>query len=142
PGAPRQRNRGSLRTPQVSVHFIMSQQPFIINVGICGLGTVGQGVWKHIGHAADTLERRLGTRLVLHRASVRDLKKKRTVRVPARQLITDSMAVAIDPAIQIMCELIGGTTVAREVTLAVLRIGKTVVSANKALFSEHGLDIF
>lgn len=120
----------------------MSQQPFVINVGICGLGTVGQGVWKHIGHAADTLERRLGTRLVLHRASVRDLKKKRSVRVPARQLTTDPMAVATDPAIQIVCELIGGTTVAREVTLAALRLGKTVVSANKALLSEHGPEIF
>jgi homoserine dehydrogenase len=117
-------------------------EPSVINVGICGFGTVGQGVGKHLDRAAAALESRLGVRLVLHRASVRDLKKKRAVRLPARQLTTDPLAVATDPSIQIVCELIGGTSTAREVTLAALRLGKTVVSANKALLSEHGPEIF
>jgi homoserine dehydrogenase len=114
----------------------------VINIGICGLGTVGQGVWKHLGRAAATLEPRLGAKLVLHRASVRDPKKKRAVRLSARQLTTDPLSIATDPAIHIVCELIGGTTTAREVTLAALRLGKTVVSANKALLCEHGPEIF
>ena len=85
----------------------------VINIGICGLGTVGQGVAKHLGRASATLEARLGARLVLHRASVRDLKKKRGVRLPARQLTTDPLSVATDPNVHIVCELMGGTSIAR-----------------------------
>jgi homoserine dehydrogenase len=114
----------------------------VINIGICGLGTVGQGVWKHIDRARPELEARLGAKLVLARASVRDLDKKRAVRLKADQLTTDPLSIATDPAIQIVCELIGGTGVARKVTLEALRRGKTVVSANKALLCAHGPEIF
>jgi homoserine dehydrogenase len=113
----------------------------VINIGICGLGTVGQGVWKHVEGARAALESRLGVKLRLHRASVRDLRKKRSVRVPANRLTTDPLAVATDPDVHLVCELIGGTTIAREVTLAALRLGKTVVSANKALLCAHGPEI-
>lgn len=114
----------------------------VINIGICGLGTVGQGVWKHIERARPELEARLGAQLVLARASVRDLEKKRAVRLKASQLTTDPLAIATDPDIQIVCELIGGTTVAKHVTLAALKLGKTVVSANKALLCAHGPELF
>jgi homoserine dehydrogenase len=113
-----------------------------INIGICGLGTVGQGVWKHIEANRPALESRLGVRLHLARASVRDLKKKRAVRLKPAQLTLDPLAIATDPAIHIVCELIGGTTLAREVTLAALKSGKTVVSANKALLCKHGPELF
>ncbi len=119
----------------------MSQLP-VINIGICGLGTVGQGVWKHLARSRAALESRLGVRLNLHRASVRDLRKARTVRVTAAKLTTDPLAVATDPTVHIVCELIGGTTLARQVTLAALRAGKVVVSANKALLCAHGPEIF
>ena len=114
----------------------------VINIGICGLGTVGQGVWKHLERSRAALESRLGVKLNLHRASVRDLRKKRQVKVPAAKLTTDSLSIATDPSIHLVCELIGGTTLAREVTLAALRHGKTVVSANKALLCAHGPEIF
>lgn len=114
----------------------------VVNIGICGLGTVGQGVWKHVTRSRAKLEARLGAKLRLTRASVRDLTKKRQVRVGASRLTTDPMEVATDPKIQIVCELIGGTTVAKAVTLAALRMGKTVVSANKALVCDHGPEIF
>ena len=119
----------------------MSDLP-IVNIGICGLGTVGQGVWKHLTRSRATLEARLGARLRLKKASVRSLTKKRGVRVAPTKLTTDPMAVATDPSIQIVCELIGGTTVAKDVTIAALRLGKTVVSANKALVCGHGPEIF
>ncbi len=114
----------------------------VINIGICGLGTVGQGVWKHIERSRADLESRLGAKLVLARASVRDLKKKRAVKLPASKLTTDPLSIATDPDIQIVCELIGGTTLAKEITLAALRAGKTVVSANKALICDHGPEVF
>lgn len=116
--------------------------PATVNIGICGLGTVGQGVWKHIESNRAALESRLGAKLVLARASVRDLSKKRSVKVPAAKLTTDPLSIATDPSIHVVCELIGGTKLAREVTLAALRAGKTVVSANKALLCEHGPELF
>jgi homoserine dehydrogenase len=111
------------------------------NIGLCGFGTVGQGVWKHLTSHRAELEARLGARLNLARASVRDLKKKRAVKVPARVLTDDPLSIANDPSIHIVCELMGGTTLARQVTLAALRRGAVVVSANKALICEHGPEI-
>ncbi len=113
-----------------------------INIGICGLGTVGQGVWKHIEANRPALESRIGVTLNLARASVRDLKKKRSVRVAASKLTLDPLSIATDPSIHVVCELIGGTTLAREVTLAALKAGKTVVSANKALLCKYGPELF
>ena len=117
-------------------------KPAVINIGLCGLGTVGQGVWKHIERSLPELKARFGVKLELHRAAVRDIKKPRAIDIPASKLTTDALSVATDPAIHIVCELIGGTTLAREVTLAALKAGKIVVSANKALVCEHGVEIF
>ncbi len=114
----------------------------VINIGICGLGTVGQGVWKHLSANRTQLGSRLGLKLVLHSASVRDVRKRRAVRVPAARLTTDPLTIARDPNVHIVCELIGGTGIARTVTLEALRRGKTVISANKALLSSHGPEIF
>ncbi len=112
-----------------------------VNIGLCGLGTVGQGVWKHISANRDDLEARVGVKLNIARVAVRDVRKKRGVKVPARLITDDPLAIANDPSIQIVCELMGGTGLARQVTLAALRSGKIVVSANKALICDHGAEI-
>ena len=112
-----------------------------VNIGLCGLGTVGQGVWKHISANRAELEARVGVKLNLACAAVRNRRKVRAVKIPAAKLTTDPMAIATDPTIQIVCELMGGTGLARQVTLAALRRGKIVVSANKALICEHGAEI-
>jgi Homoserine dehydrogenase len=117
-------------------------KPRTIKIGLCGLGTVGQGVWQHLERARTDLEARLGVTLELARAAVRDLKRARDVAVPADKLTDDALSIARDPSIQIVCELIGGTTLAREVTMAALERGAVVVSANKALLSEHGAELF
>ncbi|HVS52278.1 MAG TPA: homoserine dehydrogenase [Opitutaceae bacterium] len=112
-----------------------------INIGLCGLGTVGQGVWKHLlAHRAE-LEARVGVKFNLARAAVRDPGKARAVKIPASKLTADPLSIARDPSIQIVCELIGGTKLAREITLTALRRGAVVVSANKALICEHGAEI-
>ncbi len=118
----------------------MSDVP-TINIGLCGFGTVGQGVWKHLTANRAELEARVGVKLNLARVAVRDARKRRTVKIPRRCLTEDPLAIATDPSIQIVCELMGGTTLARRVTLAALRQGKIVVSANKALICEHGPEI-
>ncbi len=119
----------------------MSRPP-LIKVGFCGLGTVGQGVWKHLSATRAQLEARLGARIELGRVAVRDPAKPRGVEIPADRLTTDARGIATDPDVAIVCELIGGTTLAREVTLAALAHGKIVVTANKALLCEHGAEIF
>lgn len=114
----------------------------VINIGLCGFGTVGQGVWKHLAQSRADLESRLGVSLRIHAVAVRDVQRQRAIKVPAKMLTSDPLAVATDPQIQIVCELMGGTTLARRVTLAALRAGKIVVSANKALICAHGAEIF
>jgi homoserine dehydrogenase len=112
-----------------------------LNIGLCGLGTVGQGVWKHFGRFRSDLEARLGARVAIARVAVKDLRKARGVKVPASRLTDDPLSVARDPSIDIVCELMGGTGLAREVTLEALKRGKIVVSANKALICAHGAEI-
>ncbi len=116
--------------------------PRTIGIGILGLGTVGQGVWKHLTDKKIELESRLGVKLDLRRAAVRDLKKKRAIKIPPSKLTKNPHEVIDDPAVHVVCELIGGTTTARELTLRALRAGKVVVSANKALLCEYGPEIF
>jgi homoserine dehydrogenase len=116
--------------------------PKIIKIGLCGFGTVGQGVWQHLERARPDLEARLGVKLDLARAAVRDLKRTRDIVIPADKITGDALSIANDPSIAIVCELIGGTTLAREVTLAALKRGAVVVSANKALLCAHGAELF
>ncbi|MGJ3243640.1 MAG: homoserine dehydrogenase [Opitutales bacterium] len=113
-----------------------------LRIALLGLGTVGQGVWKHIRNNRKALEARLGAGLELYAAGVRDLKKKRRVSIPASRMTTDLDGLAEDPRVDIFCELMGGTGRARELTLKALRNGKIVVSANKALICEHGAELF
>jgi homoserine dehydrogenase len=114
----------------------------IIGIGIAGLGTVGQGVWKHLSERQGNLERRMGVRYRLVRAAVRSLEKERLVQLEADQLTTDPLALAEDPEIDILCELMGGVEEALEVTRRALESGKTVVTANKALLCHYGDELF
>lgn len=113
-----------------------------IRIGLCGLGTVGQGVWKHLTANRAALKGRLGVRIELAKAAVRDRSKARSVKVPARCLVDDPMSIARDPSIDIVCELMGGTGIAKQVTLEALSRRKVVVSANKALLCESGEAVF
>jgi len=113
-----------------------------IRIGLCGFGVVGQGVVKHLQARAEELTSRLGVTLDIAMVAVRDTKKKREVAVADSKITADPLAVATDPSIQIVIELMGGTTLAREIVLAALSRGKIVVTANKALLSEHGPEVF
>lgn len=116
--------------------------PLKIGLGIIGFGTVGQGVWKHLSATKKQMEVRMGVKIELIGVCVRDPNKKRDVQIPRTQIHTDPNAIVDDPRVNIVCELMGGTTTAREVTLRALHLGKVVISANKALICEHGAEIF
>ncbi|MEZ5276466.1 MAG: homoserine dehydrogenase [Opitutaceae bacterium] len=113
-----------------------------IRIGLCGFGVVGQGVWKHLHARRRELDQRLGASMQIVRIAVRNPKKDRGIPLPEEMVTRDPMSIATDPEIPIVCELMGGTGIAREITEAALRAGKIVVTANKALLSEHGPQVF
>ena len=114
----------------------------LIRIGLLGFGTVGQGVWKHIMSNRQALELRLGVRLELVRAAVQNPNKKRAIRIPKSKLTDNPLRIVDDPNIDIVCELMGGTSDAKALTLKAFKRGKTVVTANKALICEHGATLF
>jgi homoserine dehydrogenase len=116
--------------------------PLKIGLGIIGFGTVGQGVWKHLAATKKNMEVRMNVKIELIGVCVRDPNKTRAVKIPRTQIHTAPNDIVDDPRVNIVCELMGGTTLAREVTLRALRMGKVVISANKALICEHGAEIF
>lgn len=113
-----------------------------IKVGLLGLGVVGGGTWKVLARNAGEISRRAGRSIEVTRVAVRDLTKARTLLGQAVELGTDPFAVVRDPKIDIVVELIGGDTLARELVLEAIAHGKHVVTANKALLAKHGTEIF
>src|SRR4051794_35313048 len=106
-----------------------------VRLGIIGGGTVGGGVVQALQRNGPLMASRLGVELQIARVVVRDLGKARPVKIPTKLLTTDWQSVVADPQINLIAELIGGTTTARSVVLAALKQGKPVVTANKALLS-------
>ena len=114
----------------------------VYRIGFIGMGTVGQGVWKHLQNDQERMQSRFGATYELAKACVRDISKKRDIVISSEQMTEDPYDVVNDPSIDIVCELMGGTGKALELTLAALKQGKAVVSANKAVISKYGAEIF
>jgi homoserine dehydrogenase len=113
-----------------------------VNLGMIGGGTVGGGVFQAWQRNRSLLTSRLGVGINLLKIAVKAFDEPRKVEIPERLLTTDWRAVVEDPRVQLVAELAGGTTVARDMILASLRLGKPVVTANKALLSAHGEELF
>ena len=111
-----------------------------VKVGIAGLGTVGSGTVNVLKRNARDIARRVGRPIeITHIGARRDNPACETDGI---RLSRDIFAVASDPDIDILVELIGGTDTARELVLTAIRNGKHIVTANKALIAEHGNEIF
>ena len=113
-----------------------------VNLGIVGGGTVGGGVYQGVQRNGALMASRLGVQLRVTRVAVRNLQKRRPVKVPTSKLTTNWREVVDDPKVDVVIELMGGTKLARQVTLRAFKLGKPVVTANKALISEHGEELF
>jgi len=114
-----------------------------IGVALLGLGNVGGGVVKLLEENAVAIAARLGTRLEIRAMVVRDPDKaKRVVDVDPALLTTDINLAILRDDVDIVCELIGGTTLAKQAVLTAIGAGKHVVTANKALLAEHGSELF
>ncbi|MBL1278549.1 MAG: homoserine dehydrogenase [Ectothiorhodospiraceae bacterium] len=113
-----------------------------VKVGLLGMGTVGGGTVNVLTRNAEEIARRAGRGIVVTHAAARDINKPRICDTTNITLTTTPQDVVNDPDVQIVIELIGGDTLARELVMAAIANGKHVVTANKALIAKHGNEIF
>ena len=112
-----------------------------IKVGLLGLGTVGGGTLTVLRRNATEIARRAGREIVVVKAAVRDLEKARAL-ANALPLTLDPFEIVDDPDIDIVVELIGGLSPAKELVMQAIANGKHIVTANKHLVAKHGNEIF
>lgn len=111
-----------------------------VKVGIAGLGTVGSGTVNVLQRNASDIARRIGCPIeITHIGSRRE---NPACDIGNVRFSSDVFAVATDPNVDILVELIGGIETARELVLTAIGHGKHIVTANKALIAEHGNEIF
>src|SRR4051812_13949835 len=113
-----------------------------IHVGLLGLGTVGGGTIEVLRRNREEISRRAGRDIVITVASAKDLTKERKVSLEGIEIVPDAASIVARGDVDIVVELIGGDTVARELVLAAIGKGKHVVTANKALLARHGTEVF
>lgn len=115
-----------------------------IKVGLVGFGTVGTGVWETLQKNGQLISDRSNNQFKVEivRAAVRDMSKIRAEGTPKEIFTADWNDVVNDDDVEIVVELIGGTTTAFEIVAAALKLGKTVVTGNKALLAERGAELF
>ena len=116
-------------------------QKDVIRIGFLGLGTVGNGALKILEKNGAEISRKLGLRLEVRRVAVRDLGKLRDTNL-AQEIFTDNTEhVVNDPEIDIVVEVMGGVEHARQAIARALENGKFVVTANKDLMAQFGVEL-
>src|ERR1051325_9495323 len=113
-----------------------------VNLGMIGGGTVGSGVFHALQRNGGLLASRIGVKTQVRKIAVKAFDEPRPYQIPRSYMTTDWQSVVNDPHVDIVAELMGGTTLARAVILAALKLGKPVITANKALLSAHGEELF
>ena len=112
----------------------------LVQVGICGLGTVGSGTINLLQKNLEIINPRSNCEIVISQVGAR--RDNPNCDTSSLNVTRDIFDVAKNRDIDIVVELIGGTTVARDLVMTALENGKHVVTANKALIAEHGMEIF
>ena len=111
-----------------------------VKLGICGLGTVGSGTVNLLASNGESISRKAGVKLeIIHVGARRD---NPACDLSVFKVSRDIFAVVDDPEVDIVIELIGGTTVAKELVIRAIKAKKHVVTANKALIAEFGTELF
>ena len=113
-----------------------------IQVGLLGIGTVGSGTFNVLARNQQEIRRRAGRGIEICTVAARNLERVRAVVGPNVRVASDPFAVVNDPDVDIVVEVMGGTTLARDLVLKAIANGKHVVTANKALLALHGNEIF
>jgi homoserine dehydrogenase len=113
-----------------------------VKIGILGLGTVGSGTVNVLTRNSTEISRRAGREIEVSHAVVRDVNRQYACDTDNIDLTLNAEDVVNNPEIQIVVELIGGTSVARDYVLKAIENGKHIVTANKALIAIHGNELF
>ena len=113
-----------------------------INIGLIGFGTVGSGVVKILRDKKALISSKIGLEINIKRICDKDLSAKRNVAVDKALFTKDAMDVINDHQIDIVVELIGGINPAKEYISEAIKKGKSIVTANKALLSQYGRELF
>jgi len=113
-----------------------------ITVGIIGFGVVGAGTARILLQNAGIIKQRLGVPVVLKTISDLDIVRDRGLNISGTTLTTNARDVIADPDIDVVVELIGGYTPAKDFVLEAIKQRKHVVTANKALLAVHGEEIY
>jgi homoserine dehydrogenase len=124
------------------VSSVSDQVSETVRVGVLGCGNVGAALVDLIRTRADAIAARTGLRLEVARVAVRSTAKERLVDLSPSVVTHDAAEVVVDPGIDVVVEVIGGIEPARELTLAAIRAGKPVVTANKELLANVGSELF
>ena len=130
------------RVPWRSADSLSAVDGSVVRVGVLGCGTVGASLVALVHRQNATIHARTGLSLEISRIAVRDLSRSRPINVENAVFTSDAMAVATDPSIDVIVEVMGGISPARELLLAALGAGKPVITANKALLAAHGSELF
>ena len=111
-----------------------------VRIGICGLGTVGSGTFNVITRNQREINARAGCEIIIEQVGAR--RDNPDCDTSASNVSRDIFDVVKNPNVDIVVELIGGTTIAKDLVLQAIENGKHVVTANKALIAEFGNQIF
>jgi homoserine dehydrogenase len=114
----------------------------VLKVGLLGIGTVGGGTYTVLTRNQAEIERRLGASIQIVQVADRNIAHASQVTGRKVAVTDDAFAVVNNPEVDVVVELIGGYTVAKELVLQAIANGKHVVTANKALIAVHGNEIF
>jgi homoserine dehydrogenase len=113
-----------------------------VNLGMIGGGTVGSGVFHALELNGALMSSRIGVKVNVRKIAVKAFDEPRPYDIPRSLMTLDWQEVVNDPRVDVVTELVGGTGIARTMILAALKRGKPVITANKALLSEHGEELF
>ena len=113
-----------------------------VRIGLVGFGVVGTGVARLILEEADSIAAKMGVRPELACVVDMDTERPRPVQLPPGLLTNDLNRLLNDPTIPIGIELVGGTGAAKDIQIKMLRAGKDVVTANKALLAKHAAQLY
>ncbi len=113
-----------------------------VKIGLLGLGTVGGGTATVLHRNAKEIARRAGRGITVEVAADLNLDRGKEIGLSDLRITQDAFEVVSDPSIDIVIELIGGYTLAKDLVLKAIENGKHVVTANKALIALHGNEIF
>ncbi|BCE01433.1 homoserine dehydrogenase [Marinicellulosiphila megalodicopiae] len=111
-----------------------------VNVGLCGLGTVGGGTYRVLRDNQAQISARAGFPINITHIGMRTVKEGYDY--TGITVSQDLLEVTIDPNVDVVVELIGGYDLAKEIVMSAIENGKHVVTANKALIAVHGNEIF